>query len=1032
MGLPKLTVQNPVTTAMVFIALVIFGVISWISLPRDLMPDIELPAITVITIYPGASAEDVESQVTNPLEVVLSGTENLKKLSSSSRENVSFISMQFDWGTDVSDAVNSARDLMELAKSKLPVDAMSPYILKINSSMIPVVVYTIQADISYNGLEKIAYEQIIDPLKKVPGVGSAFIIGQPSREISINVDPVKLKAYNLNITQIATILQAENITIPGGNVRFDKYDFAVRIPGEVKNTQDIGEIAITSFNNRIIRMKDIAEITDGYREKDEKAYSDGKTAVGLFIQKQTDANTYEVYTAIVEEMAGIQKNLPADVKTNIVFNTAEIIKEVTSNLSSTIWYAGLFVLIVVLIFLREWRNSLIIILSIPVSMVFAFITMKLLGYTMNIFSLISLIVAIGMVVDNSIVVLENINKHIENGARPKQAAIFATGEMGNAITASTLTTICVFIPLMFTGGLVGVLFKQLAILVSVTMAASLLTALTLTPMLSSLLLKNQAQHRQKRSRLFRSSENIFNSIENGYRSSLKYVVRFKYLFISFALLLFLLTIFIFTRLGNNYIPDLDAGDIIATIELEVGTNVDETERVAKKVEKIFNDEIPEMVSQYTIVGQSESNLLTGIGFKEGKNRATISAHLCLPQYRQRTAIEIAEVIRLRLAEIPEIENYQVIGGSMLQNMLLGNSKPVEIKISGKSFEKINETALYFVELLKSDQRFSNVESSIDLGKLEYVVDIDKDKASLMGLNTAMIALQIRNGIYGAEAGTYKEEGDDYKIVVRFGKDYRNSIEDLKKINLSTLMGSQVALSNVAEIKESYGPLEIKHETQSRFVTVGAELNGITLSEAAQIVREMISKTDADHAVNIAISGEVLDKEESYSNLQWIFIIGLVLVFMVMASQFESLKDPFIILFAIPFAIIGVVLAFVITGIQLNIVSFVGVIMLLGIVVNNGIVLVDYTNLLRARGWSITTAALDAGKSRLRPVLMTSLTTILAMIPMLFSKSMGSELWIPLAITMIGGLTVSLLITLYLIPCIYLSLNQKALKNEKNR
>lgn len=1030
MFLPKLTVKRPVTTAMVFLAILLFGVSAWVSLPRDLLPAVELPTITVITIYPGASAEDVEKQVTNPLEVVLSGTEKLKKMTSSSRENVSFISLQFEWGTDVTAAANSARDLMELAKSKLPADAMSPYIMKINSGMIPVVVYTIQAEESYIGLEKIAYDQIIEPLKKVPGVGSAFIIGQASREINIQVDPVKLKAYNMNIAQISTILKAENLSIPGGNIKFDKYDFALRIPGEVRSVEELGNIALVSFANRIIRLRDVATITDGYREKDERAFGEGHKAVGLFIQKQSDANSYEVYLGIVSEMQRILKTLPPDIKANIVFDTAQIIKEVTSNLSSTIWYAGLFVILVVFLFLREVRSSVIVILTIPTSLIVAFIAMKLLGYTINIFSLISLIIAIGMVVDNAIVVLENITRHIENGVRPKQAAIFGTSEMGNAITASTLTTICVFIPLMFTGGIVGILFKQLAVLVTITMATSLLVALSLTPMLASVMLKPYAQQK-KRTRLYAFSEKWLLSFENAYARSLQWVVGAKFTAIVLSLALFAFSIFLFTRMGTNYIPDLDAGDVITNIETEVGTSVAETERIARQVEQIYRDEIPEMVSQYTVVGQTESNLLTGIGFKEGKNKATISAHLCLPQERTRSAQQIAENIRLRLAQIPEIENYQVTGGSMLQNMLLGNNKPIEIKITGKDYDLINATAMVFAEKLKQHPGFSDVETSIDLGKQEYQIIIDKDKASAAGLNTAMIAMQVRQGVYGAEAGTLNDGGEEYKIVVRFSPENRNSIDDLKKINLTTLLGNQVRLSDVAHVSEAYGPLEIKHESRSRIVTVGANLNNLALSDAAEVVRSMIDETETDPSVMVDVGGRITDQEESFGNLNYIFIIGILLVFMVMASQFESLKSPFIILFAIPFALIGVILAFVITGTDLNIVSFVGVIMLLGIVVNNGIVLVDYTNLLRARGVPVVRAVVESGRSRLRPVLMTSLTTILAMIPMLFSRSMGSELWVPLAITMTGGMLVSLLITLYLVPCIYLSLNRRALKNEKN-
>ncbi|MBN2777301.1 MAG: efflux RND transporter permease subunit [Bacteroidales bacterium] len=1027
MRLPKLTVSYPVTTLMFFLAVLFFGVFSWLTLPKDLLPAVELPALTVVTIYPGAAAEDVETQVTDPLERILAGTENLKKITSVSKENVSIISLQFDWGTDVSAAANSARDLMELVKKDLPTDAMNPYIMKINSAMIPVIVYTIRADESYSGLERIAYDRIVEPIKKVPGVGSAFIIAQPTREIAILVDPYKLKSYNLNISAISTVLQAYNISIPGGNINFGKFDFSVRIPGEIKSVEEIKNIPLIGFNNRIIRLGDVAEVSDDFKEKDEIAYSGGQKAIALFIQKQTGTNTYDVYQGIIRKMAEIEKSLPSDVKTDIVFDTSQMIVEVSKNLQSTIYFAGLFVILVVFAFLREWRNSLIVILTIPFSMMTAYITMKVAGFTINLFSLMSLIVAIGMVVDNAIVVLENINRHIENGVKPREAAIFATGEMGKAITASTLTTISVFVPLIFVGGIVGILFRQLAILVTVTMLASLVTALSLTPMLSSILLKPKPKIKKKQNRLFQFSEKVFTAFESAYAGTLRLFVRIKFLIVGIAIAIFALTMVLASNMGTDYIPDMDAGDIITTIETEVGTNVKETERIAKMVEQIYIDEIPEMVSQYTVVGQTESNILSSIGFAEGKNKATISARLCLPQDRERSAGEIADRIRYRLSQIPEIENYKVTGGSLMQNMLLGNAKSIEIKITGKDYDKINQAALDLTEIFNSVKGFKDVENSIDRGKSEYHIEIDNDKASQHGLNTAVIGMQIRQSIYGAEAGTYVEDDGSYNIVVRYIKSARSNVTDLENIMITNLIGMPVKLSDVAEIKEGYGPLEIKHEAQSRIVIVGAELDNISLSEGAELAKNIIDNFDKDPAIYLTLGGKVGDQEESFGDLNIIFIISIMLVYMIMASQFESFKDPFIILFSIPFSLVGVVLAFVITGLNLNIVTFVGVIMLMGIVVNNGIVLVDYINLLLARGYKITDAIVEAGRSRLRPVLMTSLTTILAMIPMVFSKSIGSELWGPLGITIIGGLLVSMLITLILVPCFYAVMNLRKFK-----
>lgn len=1031
MKLPKLTVNRPVTTGMFFMAILLFGLVALRMLPKDMLPDIELPAITVVTIYPGASAEEVEQQISNPLETVLSGTENLKKISSQSKENVSFISLEFNWGTDITEAANNARDLMELVKTDLPNDAQSPYIMKVNSAMIPVVVYAIRADESYSGLEKIVEDEIIGKLKKVDGVGSAFMIGQPSREIKIQVNPSKLKAYNISIQQISTILQAENITIPGGNIKLEKHDFSVRIPGKTKSVSELSNIALVNFNGRIIRLKDVATIKDEFREKDEFVYSNKKQGVGLFVQKQTGTNTLEVFEAIDQEMKVISESLPEDIEYDRVFDTSEVITEVTGNLNNTILYAGLFVVLVVLIFLREWKNSLIIILTIPFSLIAAYITMFVAGFTINIFSLMSLIVAIGMVVDNAIVVLENIIQHLESGAPPKQAAIFGTSEMGNAILASTLTTISVFFPLMFMGGLVGILFKQLAILVTVTMLASLITALSLTPMLASRL-KSPKQKAKKQSWIFRTSEKAFQALENFYKRTLGFTVKHQWLTVSVAVLLLASAGFLATKQGSDYIPDLDAGDVIAVIETEVGTSASETRRIAQQVEDIYLENVPEMVSQYSLIGQTESNLLTSIGFAEGKNKATISIHLNLPQDRNRSAQDIAEMMRKELDKIPEIVNYQVLGGSMLQNVLLGKSQPVEYKIFGSDYDAINETAELLAAKLEARNEFGNVETSVDKGKMEFLIKIDKEKASKLGLNTAMIAMQVRQSIYGADAGEYTENNEDIDIRIRYAPEYRNDISKLNQIQLSTMLGQTVPLSAVAKIETGMGPLEIIHESQHRLVRVGANLNNISLGEGATIAKAILKETELPRGITVEMGGKVSDQEESFGNLNLVFIIAFLLVYMIMASQFESFKDPFIIIFAIPFSLIGVIYAFAITGITLSVVSFVGIIMLLGIVVNNGIVLVDYTNLLRARGEGVIEAILNAGKSRLRPVLMTSLTTILAMIPMSLSKSMGSEIWVPLGITIIGGLLVSMLITLILIPSLYAIFYHKQVKREKQR
>lgn len=1038
MKLPEIGVKRPVATAMLFVAIILLGLVAMKMLPLDVMPELEYPSITIITIYPGASANEVEEQVSKPLEAVLSGAEYLKDIKSISKENVSFIQLSYNWNTDVTAAANNARDLMELVKSRLPKAAESPIIFKINSSMMPILGYSINATSNYNGIEKIIEDKIATPLRKVDGVGTVIYLGQPEREISISVDPRQLKAYNLSVSEISTILQAENINIPAGNIKVGVFDFSVRVPGKFETVEHIENIALKAFNGKVVRLKDVATVQDTFAEKEAYARNHLGEGVALLVQKQTGENTLEVVQAVRKEMEKIEKTLPHDVQINEMISTDEMVTESVKNLTSSIFYALIFVTLVVLMFLREWRSSLIIFVTMPVSLISAFIVMYIMDYTINIFSLMSLIIAIGMVVDNAIVVLENVTQHIERGTQPKQAAIFGTSEMGMAIAASTATTLVVFLPMVFMGGIVGIMFKQLAILTCVCMIMSLFTALTLTPMLSSQLLRREGEDEDgkeaKRSKFYRWSENVFNKIEYGYKKLLAWTVVHKGVVIVSAVVVFIGVMLLGKKIGTDYIPDFDAGSFALSFETEVGTSVEQTDSIGQQILKILHEEIHEMVpgSSGAIAGQTRDGALTTVGFKEGKNIGSVLCHLTLPNKRKRTAEEIADAVRKRLDEIPQIEKYQIQAGSILSAAVTGNKRPVEIHVSGDDLDVINKMALSFEEKLKAREEFKDVETSVDNGKIEVQIVIDKEKASQMALNTALIGMQIRQNLFGAESGEFTEGGDDYDIKIRYAPEFRNDIDKLKEMQLTNLLGKQVSLSSVAEIKQDVGLLEIQRESQQRFVLATANLNDVSLGKGAKIAQAIIDDTEIPDGVSVSLGGQVVDQGESFGDLYLILFLGIALVYMVMAAQFESFKDPFIIIFAVPFTLVGVVLAFLATGLTLSVTTFIGVIMLMGIVVNNGIVLVDYTNMLRKRGYTLYDAVAEAGRSRLRPILMTTLTTILGMLPMALSKGMGKEMYSPLGVTIIGGLLVSALVSLILIPAIYTSINEKSELKSANK
>ncbi len=1019
---------------MIFVAILVIGVFSLTKLPLDLMPNMEFPSLTVITVYPGASAIEVEEQVSKPLEAVLSSAENLVEIKSISKENVSFIQLRYEWEEDITAAANNARDLLELVKSRMPSQAYTPIIYKINASMMPILGYAVNADENYNGLEEIVEDQIASALRKVDGVGTVIYLGQPQREIRVEIDPTRMQAYGMSVAQLSMMLKANNVNVPSGFVTESAYDFSVRMPGKYESVEELENTVIKAFNGKVVRIKDVATVRDTFKETDASAFNHVGKGIALLVQKQSGANTVDVVNAVRAEIADIQKDLPSDVQIFEVIGSDELVTSSINNLSSSIWYALIFVTLVVLLFLREWKSSLIVFLTMPVSLISAFIVMNLLGYTINIFSLVALVIAIGMVVDNAIVVLENITQHIERGAMPKQAAMFGASEMGLAIAASTLTTIVVFLPLVFMGGIVGVMFKQLAVLTVTCMITSLFTALALTPMLSSVLLKPAPRggEGKKHGKLYNWSERMFQRIERVYHDFLGWAVFHKGITLVSALVIFVVVLLLGKAVGTDYIPDIDAGSVSIQFETEQGTSHTITEQVGNQIVQILQDHVPEIAKGgiASITGQTDDGVLTAVGFKEGKNIGTIFCHLKPVDERKRSSQQIADDIRPLIEAIPEIEKVTVSGGSAMATALTGNRAPIEFVVYGKDIDQMNQVAFEIERKAKECPEFTNVEALVSAGNREVHILVDKDKASQMALNPGIIGIQVRENLYGAKAGSYTEDGTDYDIRIQYAPEYRNSISKLREMQVTNLLGQQIPLIAVADIQEKEGPVQIERLTQQRYVKVTTNLNGISLGDGAKKAEQIIADLDTPQGVTVSLGGQVEDQGDTFSSLTVIFVIGLLLVFMVMAAQFESLLDPFIILFAIPFTLVGVILAFLITGTTLSVVTFIGLIMLVGIVVNNGIVLVDYSNMLVRRGYTIRDAVMESGRSRLRPVLMTSMTTILGMLPMALSRGMGKELYAPLGITIIGGLLISMLVTLILVPTAYAAVHQRKLNKER--
>ncbi len=1021
MNLPRLSVNRPVTVIMFYMALAVLGAFALLRLAIDLLPKLEPPAISVVTIYPGASAEDVEQKVTKLIEEQVSTINNVSKVTSNSKDNISIITITFNWGTNIAEATNDVRDAIDRVKRSLPSDAEEPSIFKFSTSTFPVMMIGINSSESFPGINKIIEDKIAQPLRRIQGVGSVFAIGGPWREILIKVDPKKLEAYNLSIPQIAQILNSENFSLPAGIIKVGIKEYSVRVPGEFKTIDEIKSTVIGNYQGALVYLRDVADVIDTIKEQTLYVKINNTPGVLLFIQKQATANTIQVVEELKKALPQIQKTLPPDVKLNIAFDSSEFIRNSIRNLSNAIIYGGIFVILIVLLFLRKIRASLIIILTIPFSLVVAFITLYLIGGTINLISLSSLAIAIGIVVDNAIVVLENITRHIERGENPKTASVIAASEIGLAISASSLTNIAVFLPLAFLTGIAGFLFKELGILVTVMVLTSLIASLTLTPTLSSKWLKKQERIKsQLLSNLFNTSEKWFQAVENFYSTFISWALKHRKTIILTALILFIGSFILFRFVGFEFFPASDTGQIQVIAQLPVGTRIEETIKVAEQLQKIVVEEIPEKWRKYIFmrVGTTEQGFATITGQVEGNNVVTVGARLVPLKERSATAQELGARIREKAKSIPGIEKLEISRGSDFQALLFGGGKPLSVEVVGYDLNLTSQVAEKVKEELEKIPGAKDVQIGRSGITPEIRIEIDKQKASSLGLNTAIIATTIRSSIYGLKATTYKELGDEYDITLRPDADLRNSISYIGEIPVRSISGNIVKIKDIARIYDTFSPIEIQRRDRQRIIPVGANVEGRALSDVVKDLQDRISKLDIPPGVEIRFGGQVEEQAKSFRELFQVLILGIILTYMIMASQFESFLHPFVIMFSIPFAFTGVVLGLLVFGVPFGLTASMGLIILVGIVVNNAIVLVDYINLLRARGYQLFDAIVTAGKTRLRPVLMTTFTTVLGTLPLAIFKGEGSELWRPLGITMLGGLTFSTLITLVLVPTIY--------------
>jgi HAE1 family hydrophobic/amphiphilic exporter-1 len=1031
MSLYEGAVKKPIMTSLCFLAVVIFGLFSLSKLPIDLYPDIDTNTIMVMTAYPGASASDIENNVTRPLENTLNAVSNLKHITSKSSENMSLITLEFEYGHDIDVITNDVRDKLDMVSSSLPDDAETPIIFKFSTDMIPIVLLSVQANESQAALYKILDDRVANPLARIPGVGTVSISGAPEREIEVYCDPNKLEAYNLSIETISAIIGAENKNVPGGNFDIGNETYSLRVEGEFKDSREMENIVVGTHNGANIFLRDVARVVDTVEERAQETYNNGVKGAMIIVQKQSGANSVEISKKVQEALPKLQKSLPSDVKLGVIVDTSDNILNTIDSLVETVFYALLFVVIVVFLFLGRWRATLIICITIPLSLIASFIYLAISGNTINIISLSSLSIAIGMVVDDAIVVLENVTTHIERGSDPKQAAVHGTNEVAISVVASTLTMIAVFFPLTMVSGMSGVLFRQLGWMMCAIMFVSTTSALSLTPMLCSQMLRLQKRQSKAFTVLFTPINRALDALDNWYARMLNWAVRHRAIVLAACFGFMFLSFFCAKFIGTEFFPAQDNGRIAVKLELPIGSRKELAQELADKLTKQWREKYPGIVivCNYT-VGQADSDNTWASMQDNGSHIISFNIRLCDPGDRNITQTQICDEMREDLKAYPEFSKAQVIYGGSTSGMSAQST--ADFEVYGYSMSETDRVAAELKEKLLKVKGVSEVNISRSDYQPEYQVDFDREKLALHGLNLSTAANYLRNRVNGATASYYREDGDEYDIKVRYAPEFRQSIEALENILIYNSRGEAVRVRDVGKVVERFNPPTIERKDRERIVTVSAVISGAPLGDVVTAGNEIIDNMDIPGEISVQIAGSYEDQQDSFRDLGTLAVLIVILVFIVMAAQFESMTYPFILILSVLFSISGVLMALFITNTTLSIMSLLGAIMLIGIVVKNGIVLIDYTILCRERGQSILSAVVTAGKSRLRPVLMTTATTVLGMVPMALSTGQGSEMWSPMAIAVIGGLTVSTILTLIYVPTMYCVFGGVGVKNKRKK
>jgi len=1013
MNLPKFSVKKPITTVMIILIMVIFGLLSFSRLGVDLLPDVEFPKISVATSYTGVMPQDIEETITKPIEDAVATVDGVKSVNSTSQEGLSLVMIEFETEVNIDFAAQDVRDKISMIEKVLPSDAQKPTVIKTDLGAMPVLIYSVVSEeMGVLELSENLKDNIKDRLERLDGVASVTIQGGGEREIQIKVEKTKLESYDLTQANIVSALSANNINSSGGFIEEGIQEFSIRTVGEYQNIDDLKNTILTFKGGIPVYLHDVAEVSSGEKEKRNYIQTNGQNSILLSINKQSGGNTVEIVDEIKNELPQLQQFIPENTEFFLVMDQSRIITSSIDSTKQSGIIGGLLAIAVIFIFLKNWRPAFAITLAIPFSIIATFIPLYAVGYTLNIMTLGGLTLGIGMLVDNAVVVIENIYRHLEKTGKRREAAIIGTTEVNGAIAASTITTVAVFIPMALATGIAGQLSRGLALTIIFALICSLIIAVTAVPMIASKLFQERKPETLKDKK--KERQTFFDKVKTFYKKILIYSLKHKALTLVVTILLFLGTIGLVPFIGTEFMPSSDQGLAFLQASMPEGTSLAETRTVSDEFQTVIMDKVgDQLISVTSIVGENENSDKGGIG--GGVNNMTLLVKFKDQEERTLPEARIVEIIR---ENAPPIRGLEVSVFDMAGSMMGSGSNPVEIKILGSNLEELKTVAKIISQKVEKVEGIRDLDVSYSEGKPEIQIEIDRQKAAYYGITVGQIGSDVRNYMQGVVATKLREEGDETDIRVRFEEGYRDDLENVKDFIITSQTGTQIKLQQVADISRGIGPSKINREDQLRTISVTANIFDRDVGSIVDDIKVSLADEVFPNGVYIEYGGSFKQMQDTFGALAFALILAIVLVYMVMASQFESLVYPFIVMFEVPLAFIGVGGILFVTGNPLSLPAFMGIIMLAGIVVNNAIVLVDYINQLREQGIGLNEALIEGGVARLRPILITSTTTFLGMVPMAISNQEGSALMKPMAIVVIGGLLVSTVLTLVVIPVTY--------------